>query len=386
VTDIADRSAVRGVDAPVPGPDVDDGPPSPVPARPVPTLAVSSTTATVVGPVVAPPSAAPLVSGTAAPEGRAHPEPGPLQANAPKPGTTTPSAKVIKSAKSASSAKEAKVAKPTAGGPAPEEANEPDTSGDGFAQAVSAKLRTYVYLLVDPRTGRPFYAGRGRGDRCFRHLRAARAATGSAPDEQARFPVLDKIRDVESGGRPVRIDILRYGLSAAEASLVEAAANDALGLPVDSKLGSQRGSVDEVKSLLAKRAKFKRGHQVVLLRVGGTGTDPAYELVRHSWRIGRRWIDLDSPRSPQWAVVVVGELAAGVYRLEAWEPTRRGAHSPKPAGGTRSAIDRYSFVGTRDTDLETRYVGRSVAPYLGASGQSPVTYVWCGPHWVNTPH
>ena len=360
MTDIADRPAVRDIDAGVSQPDADAAPSSPVPARPVPTLAISSTDTTVDEPVVVSPPAA--LSGS---------------------GTTTTAAK---SASSANAAKVAKDAKPKAGDPASPGTDEPDTSGDGFAPGVSAKLRAYVYLLVDTRTGRPFYAGRGRGDRCFRHLRAARSAAGPASDEQARFPVLDKIRDVESQGRPVRVDILRHGLSAAEASLVEAAANDALGLPVDSKLGSQRGSVVEVNSLLAKRAKFKRGHQVVLLRVGGTGTDPAYELVRHGWRIGRRWIDLESPRSPQWAVVVVGDLVAGVYRLEAWEPTRRGAHSPKPAGGTPSAIDRYSFVGTPDADLETRYAGKSVAPYLGASGQSPVTYVWCGPHWVNTPH
>ncbi len=362
MTDIADRPAVRDIDAGASRPDADVGPASPLPARPVPTLAISSTAATVVEPVVASPPAAPLVSGT-----------------------TAPAAMATKPAKSVKAAKAAKAAKPKADGPASQETDEPDTSGDGFAPGVSAKLRAYVYLLVDTRTGRPFYAGRGRGDRCFRHLRAARAATGSAPDEQEGFPVLDKIRAVESQGRAVRVDILRHGMSAAEASLVEAAANDALGLPVDSKLGSQRGSVTEVNSLLAKRAKFKRGHQVVLLRVGGTGTDPAYELVRHSWRIGRRWIDLESPRSPQWAVIVVGDLVAGVYKLEAWEPTRRGAHSPKPAGGTPSAIDRYSFVGTPDPELETRYAGKNVAPYLGASGQNPVTYVWCGPHWVNTP-
>ena len=32
----------------------------------------------------------------------------------------------------------------------------------------------YVYLLVDPRSGRPFFVGRGRGDRCHRHVEAAR--------------------------------------------------------------------------------------------------------------------------------------------------------------------------------------------------------------------
>src|ERR1700676_2058142 len=35
-----------------------------------------------------------------------------------------------------------------------------------FPPGAASKLGWYVYLLVDPRSGRPFYVGRGRGDRC----------------------------------------------------------------------------------------------------------------------------------------------------------------------------------------------------------------------------
>lgn len=31
----------------------------------------------------------------------------------------------------------------------------------------------YVYLLVDPRTGEPFYVGKGKGNRCHEHRRGA---------------------------------------------------------------------------------------------------------------------------------------------------------------------------------------------------------------------
>ena len=261
---------------------------------------------------------------------------------------------------------------------------------EGFAPGVSAKLRSYVYLLVDPRTGRAFCVGRGRGDRCFDHVRAARLGSDGIAEVAGNppgYPMLERIREVESDGRPVRIDILRYGLSSEEALLVEAVAGDALGLACGPDVVSRRRPVTEVRSLLAKRAKFKRGHQVVLLRVGGTGADPSYEQTRHSWRIGRRWIDLDSPRSPQWAVTVVGDLVAAVYRIEGWETTadpREPAHGSGSPGGTAHTVDRYSFTGTRDAEIERRYVGKSVAAYLGAGAPSPVTYVWCGPHWVNT--
>lgn len=250
---------------------------------------------------------------------------------------------------------------------------------DGFPAGVSEQLRWYVYLLVDPRTGRPFYVGRGRGDRCFRHVQAARAA--EPPDDpQSEYPALDRIREAESSGREVRVDILRHGLKGSEARLVESAAADVLGLGGDRDDPGRRGPATEVGARLAKRAKFKHPHQVVLLRVGPTGSDPSYEAVRHHWRIGRRWIDPDSPRSPRWAVVVAGDLVVNVYRIEAWEPSG-GAR----AGTSVGAVDRYSFVGAPDDELEQRYRGRSVAAYFGEGPPAQVTYVWCGPHWVNVP-
>jgi uncharacterized protein len=261
----------------------------------------------------------------------------------------------------------------------------------GFPPGVSAKLRSYVYLLVDPRTGRAFYVGRGRDDRCFRHVRAARLGSDRGLDtrgeRQSKFPMLDRIREVESGGRAVRIDILRHGLSPDEAQLVEAAAHDALGLQPETKLGSQRRSADEVAVLLAKRAKFKRDHQVVLLRLGSAAVDLTDDRIHHGWRIGRRWTDLGSPRSPRWAVTVAGDLVAAVYRIEQWEPTRARESATGPTGGTDGVgpLDHYSFVGSHDPELEKRYVGRSVAAYTGVGSQNPVTYVWCGPHWVNMP-
>ncbi|MGO8871453.1 MAG: LEM-3-like GIY-YIG domain-containing protein [Acidimicrobiales bacterium] len=293
---------------------------------------------------------------------------------------------------------------PTAPDPAPVTEDAPDTprvpvaedaadgpvgasgTDGGFAPGVAARLRSYVYLLVDPRTGRPFYVGHGKGERCFRHVSAARRA-GTTDDLEQKYPGLGRIREIESGGRSVRVDILRHGLSPDEALLVAAATHEALGLSGEPVLGCQRRPAAEVSALLAKRAKFKPCHQVVLLRIGGAGADFSYERIRHGWRIGRRWTDPESPRSPRWAVTVVGDMVASVYRIERWEPTVLG---PDPAGTAgragAQAPDRHSFVGTRDPELERRYVGRSAAAYVGAGAQGTMTYVWCGPHWVNTAH
>jgi hypothetical protein len=129
--------------------------------------------------------------------------------------------------------------------------------------------------------------------------------------------------------------------------------------------------------------------------------DTAYETVRHGWRIGRRWTDPGAARSPQWAVVVLGELVVGVYRIAAWEPTPVPGRSDRPdrpdrrmgagPGATVRSTYRHSFIGERDVQLEDRYLGRSVTAYLGVRprpgagagvpGGAPnrVIYVGCGP-------
>jgi len=246
------------------------------------------------------------------------------------------------------------------GEPSGEEAAPPP----GFAPDVAARLRAYVYLLVDPRTGRPFRVGRGKGDRCFRDLADLRAGTGGDAD---------RVRAIEASGRTVRIDILRHGLGGDEARLVESVANDTLGLAAarTGDAAGRRVAADRLATALARPARFKRSHPVVLLRVDADDDDPR----GRPWRIGRRWADPTDPRAPGWAVAVDDDLVRGVYRIDGWDPT----------GAPSDPATRYVLRGEPDPELEKRYRGRSVADYRGAGAQPPVTYVWCGPHWVNRP-
>jgi hypothetical protein len=300
-----------------------------------------------------------------------------------------------------------------------------------FPPGVTTRLGWYVYLLAEPDSGRPFFVGRGRGDRCFEHVRAARIEPSSnGRDRRAKkFPALDHIRRIETArapapGRQVRVEILRYGMSADEARLVAGATADVLGLPSppDAAGGSGRMAAAELGIRLARRAKFKRDHPVVLLQVAPDVSDLDYETVRHGWRIGRRWIDPGGPRSPGWAVIVAGELVVGVYRIGGWEPSpvqsppgrpdrqdrpgppdRRDRRAGADPGATVRSTYRHSFIGERDEPLEDRYLGRSVAGYLGPrarlrpeAGPGPgtgvltgapnqVVFVGCGPNALPPP-
>jgi hypothetical protein len=75
-----------------------------------------------------------------------------------------------------------------------------------FPAIVEEKLEWYVYALIDPRDGRLFYIGKGKGSRVFSH--AADAIEGDSETEK-----LDLIRDVIKSGVTVET-LIRSGQEA----------------------------------------------------------------------------------------------------------------------------------------------------------------------------
>ena len=95
----------------------------------------------------------------------------------------------------------------------------------GWRPGVEENLGYYVYLLVDPRDGKPFYVGKGTGERCFSHVSEAHKTSKDSKDD---YEKLATIRDIEDTGHEVHIDILRHGLTEDEAFHVESAAIELL--------------------------------------------------------------------------------------------------------------------------------------------------------------
>ena len=81
------------------------------------------------------------------------------------------------------------------------------------------QLGYYVYLYIDPRTGRPFYIGKGTGARALSHL----TETGESEKNEI-------IQQIRAQGLEPQIEILRYGLTENEALLLEAALIDFAGV------------------------------------------------------------------------------------------------------------------------------------------------------------
>ena len=127
---------------------------------------------------------------------------------------------------------------------------------------VSERLGQYVYLLIDPRDGRPFYVGKGRGVRMLAHGLEADDVEGDTDGAK-----LAHIRDIRAAGSEHEIWIARYGMTGAEYTAVEAALIDVLGsfpiAPVE--VGARRRPLALRGELTNARREDARGKGLIQL-------------------------------------------------------------------------------------------------------------------------
>ncbi|WP_354191391.1 hypothetical protein [Arthrobacter sp. UYCu712] len=131
---------------------------------------------------------------------------------------------------------------------------------------VSSELQAYVYLLVDPGSGVPFYVGRGHGLRHAVHV--AEALVPFEEDAGERSRKLTRIDEILAAGREPEVWILRYGLRPGEYTAVEAAAIDLLmSFPILSN-GTVRPTLPLAfaEQITNARREQARGHGVTLLQ------------------------------------------------------------------------------------------------------------------------
>lgn len=93
-----------------------------------------------------------------------------------------------------------------------------------FSENARMQLGSYVYALVDPRTDKIFYVGKGAGNRVFDHCNFAI----KEDDESLK---LNLIREIIAEGLNVKHYILRHKLTDAEAIIVESVLIDLLSYP-----------------------------------------------------------------------------------------------------------------------------------------------------------
>ena len=243
---------------------------------------------------------------------------------------------------------------------------------DHLPPGVAERLGWYVYLYVDPRDNRPFYVGKGKGDRVFAHF-----------DDQKDSDKVRIISEIETAGLKPRLDILAHGLKEEEAAFrIEAAAIDLLGI------GALSNAVRGWKSLQLGRMTLDHliGYYaaepvsivdtVLLIRVNKLyrhNMTPLelQEATRGIWRVGPR------RTGAKYALAIFEGVIREVYEIQEWHPARTLPYSTRDLS-QRDTTSRWEFDGrVAADDVRGKYRGRSVQQYLKRGNQSPTIYVNC---------
>jgi hypothetical protein len=233
-----------------------------------------------------------------------------------------------------------------------------------IADEVAEELKSYVYVYIDPRDGETFYIGKGKGGRLFSHL-----------DEQSESEKVRRIADIRAAGLEPSIDLLRYGLSDAEAALVEAAAIDLCGRPPLTNImaGHHAGSFGRITSrevitmLTAKPVIVREPALLITINQryrSHMTPEELYEATRGIWVLGPR------RERAVLALAVYQGIVREVYRIRVWYPSGTLEYKTRDASGFGDS-GRWEFEGDVAADIRDDYIDRSV----GKGGQNPIRYV-----------
>lgn len=238
---------------------------------------------------------------------------------------------------------------------------------------VARKIGYYVYLLIDPRTGKPFYVGKGKGSRALTHLEP----DGSSSKD-------DLVADLLKAGLAPGIDILAHGLPDEETAYrVEAAVIDALGL--ERLTNEVRGwrSIEQgrmpLRQLVAyyAAAPVTINHPSLLIRINqryshGMPEAALYDATRGIWRLSAA-----HAKDASCAMAVFEGVVREVYEIEAWHPagqtsSRPAFERPRPLRGD-GARGRSTGVVRASRQELARRARRRLAPVASPAREAPLT-------------
>jgi hypothetical protein len=240
--------------------------------------------------------------------------------------------------------------------------------GYGFSQATLEKLGSYVYCLgykTEPFGDfRPFYIGKGVGNRVFAHV------AGALKDEEDASDKNELIRKLTAQGIEIKHYIIRHGMSEREALSVECALIDFVGIENLTNQVSGHGSsetgmmtVGDIETLYAaKPADIV--HPVMIININKAyrsdmDATEIYEATRKAWKVGQR------RDKAKYALAAYKGICRGVFKIQQWKEIAE-------TGG------RQGFDGdVAEPSICESYLDHSLEAYIVQGAQNPIKYVNC---------
>ncbi|MDB4089531.1 hypothetical protein N9544_07925 [Flavobacteriales bacterium] len=247
-----------------------------------------------------------------------------------------------------------------------------------FDQKTIEELKYYVYFLLDPITGLPFYVGKGKENRVFNHL--ADAKEGRIGTEK-----LDKIQSFLQQGKEIRHIIVRHGLNEKTAFNIEAALLDTFKFIPDFtnfRIGNQQGGVNSIEKGLMSTEEIKRKYNAeslneipsnfVIININGSykhasGEERIYKATKQTWR-------MSDPRngSIKFVLSEYKGLIVEVFEVDHWYQNERPYKSGRNKGKKYLG---YGFNGNiAEESIRLKYRNKSIAHKKERGASNPITY------------
>lgn len=235
-----------------------------------------------------------------------------------------------------------------------------------FDVKTSEAIGYYVYCLVDPISKKPFYIGKGKGNRIFSHATAAI----TDPSESDKLEV---IRSVLEKGLEVEHIILRHGVTeetalAIETALIDFSSHFELNL-ANIVLGHKSSafglmSVDEIQRKYTAKPLTELADGCVIININNgykkaKGSKDFYQVTKESWVISDKRIPT--------LKYVLSEYSG--FIVEIFEVGVNGWYEIIDHNGRK----RWGFDGVvAREEIRSRYLNRSIKKKKGAA--NPITY------------
>lgn len=244
-----------------------------------------------------------------------------------------------------------------------------------FDQKTIDALGYYVYMLVDPRDGKVFYIGKGKGNRVFQHIEDAKKYTSISTNK------FNTIRGILASGK-VEHMIVCHGLKEEqEAYRIECVLIDAFnymgaGL-TNAVLGhhsSQSGimTTDEIERLYAAAPLNSIAPDCVIININGQynrcmGQAGIYAATKECWRM-----DKNRLKGIKYVLSEYRGLIVEVFEVEKWYSKERTYWSGKNIGQTYLG---WGFEGkVAEDSIRNLYINKSIAHIKKRGQANPVTY------------
>lgn len=242
-----------------------------------------------------------------------------------------------------------------------------------FSQKTIDELGYYVYVYSNPDTHKPFYVGKGKGNRVFAHL-----------FDEGDSQKVEYVQSLMKAGKEPIIEILVHGVDEETALKVEAAAIDLIG--IENLTNRQRGHHSSVYgkievSLLESRYNCEElslddfNDNVMLIKINklyrnDMNAHELYEATRAYWRV-----NLEQAKKVKYAMAVYYGMVLEVYEIADWFPAFSTMVYQK-VDNPEDLKHRYEFVGRiAPEEIRKRYKDKSVANIFSKGEQYPIRYI-----------